>query len=239
MFCLIYGCICVLDSFIFLKAINFLVMSKWHISHDLNRRDWFWFSSYILDKAFGHGTLIWLADVSVSHCWYPSWCFLQDSINSASSVTQTLSREVLEGQRKLMALATSRTNSGTLNTLPIQLNNGPLLHEKVGNLANYLLVFVAIGLDRSPFYSVYMVIMAIAILLCISGWGTTRSHKGASKVDFWAEIWGGIYCSTTQKWCIYCVLVMLSGMSEMFPYFQFNRQVSPVGIVFKYYLWLA
>jgi enhancer of mRNA-decapping protein 4 len=56
---------------------------------------------------------------------------LRDSINSASSVTQTLSREVLEGQRKLMALATSRTNSGTLSTLPIQLNNGPLLHEKV------------------------------------------------------------------------------------------------------------
>ena len=72
----------------------------------------------------------------------PRDVFLQDSINSASSVTQTLSREVLEGQRKLMALATSRTNSGTLNTLPIQLNNGPLLHEKVGNLANYLLVFV-------------------------------------------------------------------------------------------------
>ncbi|XP_027190509.1 varicose-related protein [Cicer arietinum] len=56
---------------------------------------------------------------------------LRDSINSASSVTQTLSREVLEGQRKLMALATSRSNSGTLSTLPIQLNNGPLLHEKV------------------------------------------------------------------------------------------------------------
>ncbi|GAU13480.1 hypothetical protein TSUD_127770 [Trifolium subterraneum] len=56
---------------------------------------------------------------------------LRDSINSASSVTQTLSREVLEGQRKIVALATSRTNSGTLSTLPIQLNNGPLLHEKV------------------------------------------------------------------------------------------------------------
>lgn len=65
----------------------------------------------------------------------------QDSINSASSVTQTLSREVLEGQRKLMALATSRSNSGTLSTLPIQLNNGPLLHEKVGRELGYLLVF--------------------------------------------------------------------------------------------------
>ncbi|KAK7301861.1 hypothetical protein RJT34_12737 [Clitoria ternatea] len=56
---------------------------------------------------------------------------LRDSINSASSITQTLSREVLEGQRKLMALAAARTNSGTLNPMPIQLNNGPLLHEKV------------------------------------------------------------------------------------------------------------
>ncbi|XP_061353265.1 enhancer of mRNA-decapping protein 4-like isoform X2 [Gastrolobium bilobum] len=56
---------------------------------------------------------------------------LRDSINSASSVTQTLSREVLEGQRKLVALAAARTTSGTLNPLPVQLNNGPLLHEKV------------------------------------------------------------------------------------------------------------
>ncbi|BAT88440.1 hypothetical protein VIGAN_05193300 [Vigna angularis var. angularis] len=56
---------------------------------------------------------------------------LRDSINSASSISQTLSREVLEGQRKLVALAATRTNSGTLNPLPVQLNNGPLLREKV------------------------------------------------------------------------------------------------------------
>ncbi|XP_057739887.1 enhancer of mRNA-decapping protein 4-like [Arachis stenosperma] len=56
---------------------------------------------------------------------------LRESINSASSVTQTLSREVLEGQRKLMAYATAGANSGTLNPLLIQLNNGPLLREKV------------------------------------------------------------------------------------------------------------
>ncbi|RDY08653.1 Varicose-related protein, partial [Mucuna pruriens] len=56
---------------------------------------------------------------------------LRDSINSASSITQTLSREVLEGQRKLVAIAATRTNSSTLNPLPVQLNNGPLLHEKV------------------------------------------------------------------------------------------------------------
>ncbi|KAL2332875.1 hypothetical protein Fmac_014088 [Flemingia macrophylla] len=56
---------------------------------------------------------------------------LRDSINSASSITQTLTREVLEGQRKLVAFAATRTNSGTLNPMPVQLNNGPLLHEKV------------------------------------------------------------------------------------------------------------
>jgi len=69
---------------------------------------------------------------------------LQDSINSASSITQTLSREVLEGQRKLVTLAATRTNSGTLNTLPVQLNNGPLLHEKVGNFANHLWALVVV-----------------------------------------------------------------------------------------------
>ncbi|XP_019425677.1 PREDICTED: enhancer of mRNA-decapping protein 4-like isoform X1 [Lupinus angustifolius] len=56
---------------------------------------------------------------------------LRDSINSVSSVTQTLNREVVEGQRKLLALAAARPNSGTLNPLTIQLNSGPLLHEKV------------------------------------------------------------------------------------------------------------
>ncbi|OIW20351.1 hypothetical protein TanjilG_08896 [Lupinus angustifolius] len=56
---------------------------------------------------------------------------LRDSINSASSVTQTLSREVVEGQRKLLALAAARTNSGTLNPLAMLLNSGPLLHKKV------------------------------------------------------------------------------------------------------------
>ncbi|KAL5072874.1 hypothetical protein RYX36_011858, partial [Vicia faba] len=36
-------------------------------------------------------------------------------------------------RKKLMSLATSRTSSSSssLSTLPIQLNNGPLLHEKV------------------------------------------------------------------------------------------------------------
>ncbi|KAI4306266.1 hypothetical protein L6164_029559 [Bauhinia variegata] len=56
---------------------------------------------------------------------------LRDAINSASSFTQTLSRELVEGQRKLLALAAAGANSGALNPLPTQLSNGPLLHEKV------------------------------------------------------------------------------------------------------------
>ncbi|KAI4307805.1 hypothetical protein L6164_030948 [Bauhinia variegata] len=56
---------------------------------------------------------------------------LRDAINSASSFTQTLSRELVEGQRKLLALAAAGANSGAMNPLPSQLSNGPLLHEKV------------------------------------------------------------------------------------------------------------
>ncbi|XP_051133528.1 enhancer of mRNA-decapping protein 4-like isoform X2 [Andrographis paniculata] len=49
---------------------------------------------------------------------------LQDAINSASSVTQTLSSEILDGQRKLLALAATGTNS--TNPLVNQLSTDPL-----------------------------------------------------------------------------------------------------------------
>ncbi|KAM0996236.1 hypothetical protein FF1_006168 [Malus domestica] len=55
-----------------------------------------------------------------------------EAINSASSVTQTLSGEVIDSQRKLIALAAARGNSSAVNPLVTQLTNGPLggLHEK-------------------------------------------------------------------------------------------------------------
>ncbi|KAK4420673.1 Enhancer of decapping protein 4 [Sesamum alatum] len=58
---------------------------------------------------------------------------LRDAINSASSVTQTLSGEILDGQRKLLALAVAGANSKAANPLISQLSNGPLggLHEKL------------------------------------------------------------------------------------------------------------
>ncbi|RXH82252.1 hypothetical protein DVH24_036593 [Malus domestica] len=40
-----------------------------------------------------------------------------EAINSASSVTQTLSGEVADGQRKLIALAAARGNSSAVNPL--------------------------------------------------------------------------------------------------------------------------
>ncbi|KAG6405219.1 hypothetical protein SASPL_132805 [Salvia splendens] len=57
---------------------------------------------------------------------------LRDAINSASSMTQTLSNELLDGQRKLLAIAVSGANSKAPSLLS-QLSNGPLgsLHEKV------------------------------------------------------------------------------------------------------------
>ncbi|KAL8469574.1 hypothetical protein ACS0TY_032427 [Phlomoides rotata] len=58
---------------------------------------------------------------------------LRDAINSASSVTQTLSNELLDGQRNLLALAVAGANPKAPNTLISQLSNGPLgaLHEKM------------------------------------------------------------------------------------------------------------
>ncbi|KAD4178815.1 hypothetical protein E3N88_27406 [Mikania micrantha] len=58
---------------------------------------------------------------------------LRDAINSASSVTQTLSGELAEGQRKLVALALARVNSESANPLITQISNGPIgsFHEKI------------------------------------------------------------------------------------------------------------
>ncbi|XAR56834.1 hypothetical protein NMG60_11037455 [Bertholletia excelsa] len=54
---------------------------------------------------------------------------LRDAVNSALSIAQTLSGELADGQRKLLAL----TNSKTANPSITQLNNGPLgcLHDKI------------------------------------------------------------------------------------------------------------
>uniref|UniRef100_A0A5B7AN20 Putative enhancer of mRNA-decapping protein 4-like n=1 Tax=Davidia involucrata TaxID=16924 RepID=A0A5B7AN20_DAVIN len=56
---------------------------------------------------------------------------LRDAINSASSITQTLSGELADGQRKLLAIAAAGANSKAVNPLVTQLSNGPLagLHE--------------------------------------------------------------------------------------------------------------
>ncbi|CAM8884644.1 unnamed protein product [Rhodiola kirilowii] len=58
---------------------------------------------------------------------------LRDAMNSASSVTQTLSGEFADGQRKLLALAAAGVNSNGVNPLVSQPSNGPLssLHDKV------------------------------------------------------------------------------------------------------------
>ncbi|KAA8515329.1 hypothetical protein F0562_018441 [Nyssa sinensis] len=55
---------------------------------------------------------------------------LQDGMNSASSMTQTLSGELADGQRKLLALAGA--NPKAVNPLVTQLGNGPFgVHEKI------------------------------------------------------------------------------------------------------------
>ena len=74
---------------------------------------------------------------------------LQDAINSASSITKTLSGEFADGHRQILAIAAAGANSKTVNPLATQLSNGPLagLHEMVCSLClvslhiscNYLL----------------------------------------------------------------------------------------------------
>ncbi|XP_043699488.1 enhancer of mRNA-decapping protein 4-like isoform X2 [Telopea speciosissima] len=51
---------------------------------------------------------------------------LRDAINSASSVTQTLTGEIADGQRKLLALAAAGANSKAVNPLVTQISNGSL-----------------------------------------------------------------------------------------------------------------
>ncbi|XP_030490975.2 enhancer of mRNA-decapping protein 4 [Cannabis sativa] len=56
---------------------------------------------------------------------------LRDAINSASTITRTLSGELADGQRKLMAFAAAGASSKGPNSLTTQLSNGPLssVHE--------------------------------------------------------------------------------------------------------------
>lgn len=58
---------------------------------------------------------------------------LRDAINSASSITQTLSGELADGQRKLVALALAGANSESVNPLISQISNGQVgsFHEKM------------------------------------------------------------------------------------------------------------
>uniref|UniRef100_A0A3Q7G8P4 Uncharacterized protein n=1 Tax=Solanum lycopersicum TaxID=4081 RepID=A0A3Q7G8P4_SOLLC len=55
---------------------------------------------------------------------------LRDVINSTSAMTHTLSRELADSQRQLLALVVSRANSQSTNPLN-HMSNGSLLHEKI------------------------------------------------------------------------------------------------------------
>ena len=70
---------------------------------------------------------------------------MQETINSASALTRTLSGELADNQRKLLALAAVGANSTAgANPLVMQLSNGPLpnFHEKVCCFINFNNVIV-------------------------------------------------------------------------------------------------
>ncbi|GFP90966.1 enhancer of mRNA-decapping protein 4 [Phtheirospermum japonicum] len=88
-----------------------------------------------VDSAFQKGmvehTTAAQQQVEASHS--PLALALRDALNSATSITQTLGSELLDGQRKMLALAAAGANSKAPNLLISQLTNGPLgiLHEKL------------------------------------------------------------------------------------------------------------
>ncbi|KAM0996230.1 hypothetical protein ACFX2I_006232 [Malus domestica] len=98
---------------------------------------------------------------------------LEEAINSASSVTQTLSGEVADGQRKLIALAAARGNSSAVNPLVTQLTNGPLggLHEKVCWILNMWNMWICRGFRAAAVY------LNAAVLHCLS-LGLRHYHSG-------------------------------------------------------------
>ncbi|KAL3643262.1 hypothetical protein CASFOL_014077 [Castilleja foliolosa] len=83
-----------------------------------------------VDAAFqkGMGSLTTAAQQQVEASHSPLALALRDALNSATSITQTLGGELLDGQRKLLALADSKAP-----LLISQLSNGTLglLHEKL------------------------------------------------------------------------------------------------------------
>ncbi|KAJ4981311.1 hypothetical protein NE237_032148 [Protea cynaroides] len=88
-----------------------------------------------VDAAFQKGMVEHAAAVQQQYesAHSPLAIALRDAINSASSVTQTLTGEIADGQRKLLALAAAGANSKAVNPLVTQISNGPLggLHEMV------------------------------------------------------------------------------------------------------------
>jgi hypothetical protein len=60
----------------------------------------------------------------------------QETINSASSITQSFSSELLDGQRKLLALVASG-NTKAHNTNSLQPINGPLSGPQEVNADNF------------------------------------------------------------------------------------------------------
>lgn len=58
-------------------------------------------------------------------CWLDC-IILQDTMNSALTMSQTLSGELADGQRKLIAIAGAAGGSNMSNPLVSQLSNGPL-----------------------------------------------------------------------------------------------------------------
>ncbi|KAJ9568052.1 hypothetical protein OSB04_004018 [Centaurea solstitialis] len=86
-----------------------------------------------VDATFQKGMLqhITAAHQQLDSAHSPLAIALRDAMNSASSITQTLSTELADGQRKLVALALAGASSKAGNPLITQISNGSISRDKI------------------------------------------------------------------------------------------------------------
>lgn len=123
---------------------------------------------------------------------------LQEALNAVSSVTQTMSCELVDGQRKLIALAASGANASGGNQLVSQRSNG--LNEKVCSFySNFS-------------YALQCLQHALSLVTKKKkGGGSARSNGGAFETGVGAQVRGGFHGSSPEKRRGLSLLALLSG----------------------------
>lgn len=149
---------------------------------------------------------------TILHC-QPFVLYIQDAINSTSSITQNLTTELIDGQRKLVALVAAG-NTKAANPISMQQTGAPMpgLPEMV-NIRFQHVVYLpthirsCLGYEDNIFECSF-----VAGFVCSAGRGTSGSKKGTLKINIRMQVRGSFRNCSTKKRCIHRVLAMHTGM---------------------------